>query len=34
MLLNNNVQDIDKEERNIIKMFERTYRTIPDITNQ
>ena len=34
MLLNNNVQDIDKEERNIIEMFERTYRTIPDITNQ
>ncbi|MDP9956601.1 hypothetical protein J2X97_002260 [Epilithonimonas hungarica] len=33
ILLNNNVDDIDKEERNIVEMFERTYRTIPDIAN-
>ena len=33
MLINNDVEDIDLKEKQIIEMFERTYLTIPDITD-
>lgn len=33
ILINNNVNDIDGKEKDILGMFERTYQTIPDITN-
>lgn len=33
MLINNNIDNIDQKEKQIKEMFERTYQTIPDITD-
>jgi len=33
MLINNDVKDFDLKEKQIIEMFERTYLTLPDITD-